>query len=111
MKEMIKSTKARNKMFLDKAKKETKLHRNIADQRLKLETEESLLAWNGKETSLIACISEAEEMGRATKLNESLKSAGQTTKAAREENCRLRDVLKQATNEANAFVYRQLDTA
>ncbi|KAK4708236.1 hypothetical protein R3W88_029161 [Solanum pinnatisectum] len=97
-------------MFLDKAKKETKLHRNTAE-RLKLEAEESLLAWNGKETSLIACTNEAEEMGRATKLNESLKSAGQTTKAAREENCRLRDILKQAINEANAFVYRQLDTA
>ncbi|KAK4371607.1 hypothetical protein RND71_011082 [Anisodus tanguticus] len=75
LKEMIKSTKARYKMFLDEAKKETKLYRNTAE-RLKLEAEDSQLAWNGKETSFIACIRKAEEerdiaMHNTTKLNES----------------------------------------
>ncbi|KAK4373606.1 hypothetical protein RND71_008990 [Anisodus tanguticus] len=98
LKEMIKSTKARYKMFLDEAKKETKLYRNTTE-RLKLEAEESLLAWNGKERSFIVCIRKAEEerdlaMHDATKLSESLK-------AAREENFKLRDILKQAINEAN----------
>ncbi|MCD9559892.1 hypothetical protein HAX54_018220 [Datura stramonium] len=99
IKEMIKSTKVRYQKLLDEAKKETELYRNTAE-RLKLEAEESFLAWNGKEMSFIACIKEAQEerdlaMHETTKLNESVK-------AAREENFKLRDILKQAINEANA---------
>ncbi|XP_033509967.2 WEB family protein At5g16730, chloroplastic-like [Nicotiana tomentosiformis] len=106
LKEMIKSIKARYKKLLDEAKEETELFRNIAD-RLKLEVEESLSAWNGKEMSFIACIKEAEEerdlaLQEAAKLNESLKAAEQMTKAAREENYKLTDILKEAVNEANA---------
>ncbi|XP_009786833.2 putative WEB family protein At1g65010, chloroplastic [Nicotiana sylvestris] len=96
LKEMIKSIKARYKKLMDEAKEETELYRNIAD-RLKLEVEESLVAWNGKEMSFIACIREAEEerdvaLQEAAKLNESLKAAEQMTKAEREENCKLRDI-------------------
>ncbi|XP_060183292.1 uncharacterized protein LOC132613284 [Lycium barbarum] len=59
MKEMIKSIMARNKMFLDEAKKK-KLYRNTTE-RLKLQAEESLLAWNERELSFIACIKELQE--------------------------------------------------
>ncbi|OIT36671.1 putative web family protein, chloroplastic [Nicotiana attenuata] len=84
LKEMIKSIKARYKKLLDEAKEETELYRNIAD-RLKLEVEESLVAWNGKEMSFIACIREAEEerdlaLQEAAKLNESLNAAEQMLK-------------------------------
>ncbi|KAJ8564992.1 hypothetical protein K7X08_001452 [Anisodus acutangulus] len=71
-------------------KKETVLYSNTAE-RLKLEAGESLLAWNGKEMSFIACIKEVEEekdltLHEATKLNESLKAAEHMTKAGRQEN-------------------------
>ncbi|XP_025887682.1 putative WEB family protein At1g65010, chloroplastic isoform X2 [Solanum lycopersicum] len=106
LKEIVKSTKARYKMFLDEAKRETELYRNTAE-RLKLEADESLSSWNGKEMSFIECIKEVQEerdlaLHEATKLNESLKEAEQRSKAAKEENYKLRDILKQAINEANA---------
>ncbi|KAK4723833.1 hypothetical protein R3W88_026612 [Solanum pinnatisectum] len=103
--EIVKSSKARYKMFLDEAKRETKLYRNTSE-RLKLKADESLLSWTGKEMSFIECIKEVQEerdlsLHEATKLNESLKEAEQRSKAAREENYKLRDILKQAINEAN----------
>ncbi|KAH0720077.1 hypothetical protein KY284_005107 [Solanum tuberosum] len=106
LKEIVKRSKARYKMFLDEAKRETELYRNTA-KRLKLEADESLSSWNGKEMSFIECIKEVQEerdlaLHEATKLNESLKEAEQRSKAAREENYKLRDILKQAINEANA---------
>ncbi|XP_015161783.1 putative WEB family protein At1g65010, chloroplastic [Solanum tuberosum] len=106
LKEIVKSSKARYKMFLDEAKRETELYRNTTE-RLKLEADESLSSWNGKEMSFIECIKEVQEernltLHKATKLNESLKEAKQRSKAAKEENYKLRDILKQAINEANA---------
>ncbi|WMV36926.1 hypothetical protein MTR67_030311 [Solanum verrucosum] len=106
LKEIVESTKARYKMFLDEAKRETELYRNTAE-RLKLEADESLSSWNGKETSFIECIKEVQEerdlaIHEATKLNESLKEAEQRSKAAKEEDYKLRDILKQAINEAKA---------
>lgn len=93
-------------MYVDEAKKEAELYRNTAE-RLKLEADESLSSWNGKEMSFIACIKEVQEerdlaLHEVTKLNESLKEAEQRNKAAREENYKLRHILKQAINEANA---------
>ncbi|XP_059310404.1 putative WEB family protein At1g65010, chloroplastic [Lycium ferocissimum] len=60
MKETIKSTKVRYQKLLDEAKKEKEIYRSTAEQ-LKLEAEESLLAWNGKEMSFITCIKEVQE--------------------------------------------------
>ncbi|OIT33205.1 PREDICTED: putative WEB family protein At1g65010, chloroplastic [Nicotiana attenuata] len=106
LKEMVRNTEARYQKLLDEAKKETDLYRNTAD-RLRLETEESLLAWNGKEMGFITCIKRAEEertlaQRETERLAESLKAAEDTTKAAKEEKYKLRDILKQAINEANA---------
>ncbi|KAJ8551490.1 hypothetical protein K7X08_021505 [Anisodus acutangulus] len=84
LKEMIKSIRARYKLFLDEAKKEIELYRNTIE-RLKSEAEESLLAWNGKEMSFIACIKEAEEerdlsLHEATKLRSLLKKLNKRLK-------------------------------
>ncbi|KAL2521681.1 putative WEB family protein [Forsythia ovata] len=106
LKAMVQSTKERYRTLLDEAKQEAELYRNAAD-RLKLEAEESLLAWNGKEMGFIGCIKRSEEekatvQRECTKLRESLKAAEHTSMVAREETFKLRDILKQAINEANA---------
>ncbi|KAK4366988.1 hypothetical protein RND71_014868 [Anisodus tanguticus] len=106
LKEMIRNTEARYQKLLDEAKKEADLYRNTAE-RLRLETEESLLAWNGKEMGFITCIKRAEEertlaQRETERLAESLKAAEDTSRAAKEEKFKLRDILKQAINEANA---------
>ncbi|XP_059307454.1 putative WEB family protein At1g65010, chloroplastic [Lycium ferocissimum] len=106
LKEMIRNTEARYQKLLDEAKKEADLYRNTTE-RLRLETEESLLAWNGKEMGFITCIKRAEEertlaQRETERLAESLKAAEDTSRAAKEEKYKLRDILKQAINEANA---------
>ncbi|XP_060186287.1 putative WEB family protein At1g65010, chloroplastic isoform X2 [Lycium barbarum] len=106
LKEMIRNTEARYQKLLDEAKKEGDLYRNTTE-RLRLETEESLLAWNGKEMGFITCIKRAEEertlaQREIERLAESLKAAEDTSRAAKEEKYKLRDILKQAINEANA---------
>ncbi|KAG5574605.1 hypothetical protein H5410_054739, partial [Solanum commersonii] len=106
LKEMIRNTEAKYHKLLDEAKKEADLNRNTAE-RLRLENEESLLAWNGKEMGFITCIKRADEerslaQRETERLAESLKAAEDTSKAAKDEKFKLRDILKQAINEANA---------
>ncbi|CAN4114877.1 unnamed protein product [Withania somnifera] len=106
LKEMIRNTEARYQKLLDEAKKEADLYRNTSE-RLRLENEESLLAWNGKEMGFITCIKRADEertlvQREIERLAESLKAAEDTSRAAKEEKYKLRDILKQAINEANA---------
>ncbi|KAK3042956.1 hypothetical protein RJ639_001032 [Escallonia herrerae] len=105
LKVMVRGIEDRYQNLLDEAKKETELHQNTAD-RLRLEAEETLLAWNGKEMGFVGCIRRAEEertlaQHENTKLAESLKAAENTTRVAREESYKLRDILKQALNEAS----------
>lgn len=106
LKEMVRSTEETYKNLLQEARQEAELHKNTAD-RLRVEAEETLLAWNGKEMGFVSCIRQAEEERAAAqresnKLAESLKTAENMTWAAREETYKLRDILKQAVNEANA---------
>lgn len=106
LKQMVRSTEERYEKLLDEAKKEAEMHRNTAD-RLRLEAEETLLAWNGKEMGFVSCIKRSEEekaivQHENNRLRESLKAAEHMTRAAREESYKLRDILKQAINEANA---------
>ncbi|KAK3020153.1 hypothetical protein RJ639_005286 [Escallonia herrerae] len=105
LKVMVRGIEDRYQKLLDEAKKETELHQNTAD-RLRLEAEETLLAWNGKEMGFVGCIRRAEEeralaQHENAKLAESLKAAENTTRVAREESYKLRDILKQALNEAS----------
>lgn len=103
--EKLKNTEDKFKELLDESRKETEQYKN-ASERLRLEAEESLLAWNGKETGFVGCIRRAEDEKTATqqeniRLTESLKAADRMVKGSREENIKLRDILKQALNEAN----------
>ncbi|XP_019172142.1 PREDICTED: WEB family protein At5g16730, chloroplastic-like isoform X2 [Ipomoea nil] len=78
LKERVAEIEDKTKKDLEEAKKEVEIHKNAAE-RVRLEAEETLLAWNGKEMGFVSCIKQAEE-----------------------ERVRLRDILKQAISEANA---------
>ncbi|WOL08729.1 hypothetical protein Cni_G17482 [Canna indica] len=68
-------------------------------ERLKSELEDSLAAWNEKEKSFGNCIKIFEE--EITKAKAENDKLFQSQRTAREENANLRDILKQAVNEAS----------
>ncbi|CAK7354590.1 unnamed protein product [Dovyalis caffra] len=92
--------------LLNGARKETDRYRKTAE-RLRIEAEESLMAWNAKETGFVDCIKRAEDEKSCaweenTKLLELLRTAENMNKIAKQETQKVRDILKQALNEANA---------
>ncbi|KAM1206474.1 hypothetical protein FF1_007115 [Malus domestica] len=102
---MLKSNEESYKTLLDEARKEAERHKNIA-ARLKIEHEESVLAWSGKETGFVNCIRRAEEDRCAAqqdnfRLHELVLETDNRAMLSKEENRKLRDILKQALNEAN----------
>ncbi|KAK6923367.1 hypothetical protein RJ641_011671, partial [Dillenia turbinata] len=106
LKLQLKSTEDKYNGMLSEVKKEAELFKNNSE-RLRIEAEESLLAWNGKEIGFVNCIKQAEDEKSAAlhennKLRELLSVAEGKQRLAREENHKLRDILKQALNEANA---------
>lgn len=89
--------------LLHEAKQRNVLNQNTVE-RLRQEAEESLLAWNGKEMGFVDVIKEAVEerdilQQEKAKLYESLKAAENGTRAAKDDNHKLRDILKQALHE------------
>lgn len=98
LKEMVRTIEDRYEKQLEDANNEIERYKNNVE-RLVLESEESHLAWNDKEMSFMNCIKKAEENN--TRLAESLNQAEKLTKTSKEENLKLRDILKQALNEAN----------
>ncbi|XP_030527408.2 putative WEB family protein At1g65010, chloroplastic [Rhodamnia argentea] len=103
--EKLKNTEDKFRELLDQSRKEMEQYKNTSE-RLRLEAEESHLAWNGKETGFVGCIRRAEDEKTAAqqeniRLAESLRAADRMVKASREENIKLRDILKQALNEAS----------
>ncbi|KAE9608007.1 hypothetical protein Lal_00003455 [Lupinus albus] len=99
------STEEKYKEIVDATRKEAERFKNTAE-RLRLEAEESLLAWNGKETEFVNCIRRGEEERLNTqketgRVFEMLREAENKIKVSKEENQKLRDILKQALNEAN----------
>lgn len=87
------------------AKKESEGWKNTAE-RLRHEAEESLMAWNGKETGFVRCIKKAEEERDAAqqenaRLLQAFKSGQNLLMKAKDENQKVRDILKQAINESN----------
>ena len=105
LKVLLKIMEDKHKEVLDESRKEADLYKNTAE-RLRLEAEDSLLAWNGKETGFVECIKRAEEERFAAQeensgLLEFLTEAKNMVTASKEENQKLRDILKQALNEAN----------
>ncbi|KAL0367973.1 UNVERIFIED_CONTAM: hypothetical protein Scaly_1016200 [Sesamum calycinum] len=106
LKTMLRNTEESFQKLLNQARQEAELNRNTAE-RLRIEAEETVMAWNGKEMGFVGCIKRAEEERVITqsencKLLESLKAAETMARAAREETHKLRDILKQAISEANA---------
>ncbi|KAJ4794125.1 Myosin heavy chain-related protein [Rhynchospora pubera] len=82
----LKKTEERLKLELDEI------------ERLKFEKEESAVAWNEKEKLFVSCMKESEsEINRGKQ--ENLKLI-ESQRVIREENARLREMLKQAVNEA-----------
>ncbi|XP_030974851.1 putative WEB family protein At1g65010, chloroplastic [Quercus lobata] len=105
LKVLLKIMEDKHKEVLDESRKEADLYKNTAE-RLRLEAEDSLLAWNGKETGFVECIKRAEDERFAaqeenSRLLEFLTEARNMVTASKEENQKLRDILKQALNEAN----------
>ncbi|GKV18676.1 hypothetical protein SLEP1_g29020 [Rubroshorea leprosula] len=103
--EQLKMKQKNTKEKCSEAKKEADKWKNTAE-RLRQEAEESLMAWNGKETGFVGCIKKAEEERNAaqqenTRLIQALRSGQNLLMKAKEENQKLRDILKQAINEAN----------
>ncbi|KAH0676446.1 hypothetical protein KY285_024247 [Solanum tuberosum] len=104
LKHMVRNAEARYQKLLNEARKETELHRETSD-RLRLEFDESRLAEN--ETRYITCIKKAEKekklaQDEAATLAESLKAAERITRAAKREVYKLKGILKQTINEADA---------
>ncbi|KAM1041121.1 hypothetical protein TB1_029678 [Malus domestica] len=102
---ILKSNEESYKTLLDEARREAERHKNVA-ARLKIEHEESVLAWSGKETGFVNCIRGAEEDRHAAqqenfRLHELLLETDNRAMLSKEENSKLRDILKQALNEAN----------
>lgn len=90
---------------LEISKKEREKLQNAAE-RLKLEAEESLSAWNEREVGLVNCIKVVEEernfaQQENIRLIESLRTIEGNSRVPREESQKLRDILKQALNEAS----------
>lgn len=60
VKSRARNAEEKYKALLDESRKEAEMYKNTAD-RLRLEAEESLLAWNDKETMFVGCIRRGEE--------------------------------------------------
>ncbi|KAG7987577.1 hypothetical protein I3843_03G141200 [Carya illinoinensis] len=105
LKLMLKSKEEKYEELLGEAMKEADQYKNTAE-RLRLEAEDSLMAWNAKETGFVDCIKRAEEerfaaQAESSRLLELLTEEEKKTMASKEENQKLRDIFKQALNEAN----------
>ncbi|KAK4785888.1 hypothetical protein SAY86_002577 [Trapa natans] len=105
VKAKAKNAEEKYKAVLDGLRKENEMYKNTAE-RLRQEAEESLLAWNDKETMFVGCIRRAEEekalaQQENIRLVESIRTADSMVRTSKEENFKLRDILKQAINEAN----------
>ncbi|KAM7261758.1 hypothetical protein ACFE04_020835 [Oxalis oulophora] len=98
-------TEASFKVHMMESRKEADRFRNRAD-RLRIEADETLLTWTGKETGFVNCIKRVEEENSALqeenrKLHELCIDLERLTKSAKQETKQVRDILKQAVNEAN----------
>ncbi|PON41455.1 hypothetical protein PanWU01x14_289780 [Parasponia andersonii] len=105
LKLILKSNDERYKRHLEEAMKEAETYKNTAE-RLRLEAEDTLLAWNDKETGLVDCIRKADEersnaQQEISRLVELLNEVENKLSVSKEENSKLRDILKQALSESN----------
>ncbi|KAI3872749.1 hypothetical protein MKX03_028930 [Papaver bracteatum] len=104
LKKALKNTEDMFHGMLDEVNKERDRLKDEAE-RLKIEADESISSSNERELGFVDCIKRAEEESNALKrekikLAESAKSAESIALKTRDENCKLRDILKQAINES-----------
>ncbi|KAI3958544.1 hypothetical protein MKW92_032565 [Papaver armeniacum] len=104
LKKVLKNTEDMFHGMLDEVRKERDMLQDEAE-RLKIEADESISSSNERELGFVNCIKRAEEESNALKkekikLAESAKSAESIALKTRDENCKLRDILKQAINES-----------
>ncbi|RZC64417.1 hypothetical protein C5167_008107 [Papaver somniferum] len=104
LKKVLKNTEDMFQGMLDEVKKERDRLKDEAE-RLKIEADESIWSCNERELGFVNCIKRAEEESNALKrekikLAESTKAAESIALKTRDENCKLRDILKQAINES-----------
>ncbi|KAK9670693.1 hypothetical protein RND81_13G218700 [Saponaria officinalis] len=105
LKKMVKSTEDTYEAVFKEQKKENDRLINIVN-RLRVEAEESQLAWSCKELEFVKCIKKSEDdknvvEAENSKLIQCLMEAQETSDRYKEESSKLRDILKQAINEAN----------
>ncbi|CAH8344257.1 unnamed protein product [Eruca vesicaria subsp. sativa] len=89
----------------EEVRKEAELLKNTSE-RLRIEAEESLTAWNGKESVFVSIIKRGEDeksslLDENNRLLVALVAAENLSKKAKDENQKVRDILKQAISEAN----------
>ncbi|CAN7068299.1 unnamed protein product [Brassica oleracea var. botrytis] len=89
----------------EEVRKEAELLKNTSE-RLRIEAEESLTAWNGKESVFVSIIKRGEDeksslLDENNRLLVALVAAENLGKKAKDENQKVRDILKQAISEAN----------
>ncbi|KAJ0660163.1 hypothetical protein HanOQP8_Chr14g0534621 [Helianthus annuus] len=93
------------KKEIERLREELELQTETSE-RLRVESEEQVLAWTAKEMGFISYIKNADEDNASLKqenhkLNEALVAAENATRIAREEGLKLRDILKEALNESS----------
>ncbi|XP_011023084.1 PREDICTED: putative WEB family protein At1g65010, chloroplastic [Populus euphratica] len=103
--ENLNSIENKYRNLLNVATKEADRYRKTTE-RLRIEADESLLAWNAKETGFVDCIKRAEDekscaLEENSKLHELLRTAENMNRISKQETQKVRDILKQALNEAN----------
>ncbi|TYI01891.1 hypothetical protein ES332_A11G230800v1 [Gossypium tomentosum] len=103
--ELLKMMLTNIQLLYNEAKGEADVFKNTSE-RLKLEAEESHMAWNMKETGFVDCIKKLEDERNAAQeenksLLESLKEAQNMYRKTMEENQKFWGSKKQAKNEAN----------
>ncbi|OAY84489.1 hypothetical protein ACMD2_15464 [Ananas comosus] len=77
-------------------------------ERLKLEADEAVAVWNERESGFIDCMKNSED--ETNKLKQENTKLIESQRVVREENSKLRDILKQAVSEA-AVVKEELEIA
>ncbi|CAG7861875.1 WPP domain-associated protein-like [Brassica rapa] len=87
------------------AKKKTELFKNTS-VRIRIEEDESFLAWNKKETAFMSTVKRGEDeksllLEQNNRLLVALFAAENQSKRAKDENQRVRDILKPVISEAN----------
>jgi hypothetical protein len=105
LRENLNSIEDMYRNLLNVATKEADRYRKTTE-RLRVEADESLLAWNAKETGFVDCIKRAEDekscaLEENSKLLELLRTAENMNRISKQETQKVRDILKQALNEAN----------